>query len=142
MGPNELIAPPYGSIYLDKERKVMGDSTIKTMDFYREAGLEISKDFKELPDHITVELEFMYYLIFKEVEALTKSDLETTNKFIEMQHRFLNSFLGLWINSFCEKIKSGADNEFYKALAEGASVFVMNSFHVEIMTEKLQGVLN
>ncbi len=84
----------------------------------------------------------MYYLIFKEVEALRKSDIETTSRFIEMQHRFLNSFLGLWINSFCEKIKSGTDNEFYKALAECASVFVMNSFPVEIMTEKLQGVLD
>jgi len=142
VGPNKLIAPPYASVYIEKERKVMGDSTIKTMEFYREAGLEISKDFKELPDHVAVELEFMYYLIFKEVEALRKSDIETTSRFIEMQHRFLNSFLGLWINSFCEKIKSGTDNEFYKALAECASVFVMNSFPVEIMTEKLQGVLD
>lgn len=146
VGPNELIAPPYGSVYLDKERKVMGDSTIKTMDIYREAGLEISKDFKELPDHIAVELEFMYYLIFKEVEAFRKSDIETANKFIEIQHRFLNSFLGLWIDSFSENIKNGTDNEFYKALAECASVFVMNSFPasvssatVEIVTEELQG---
>lgn len=142
VGPYELIAAPYGSVYLDKERKVMGDSTIKTMEFYREAGLEISKDFKELPDHIAVELEFMYYLIFKEIEALRKSDIETANKFIEMQNRFLNSFLGLWIDSFCEKIKNGTDNKFYKALAEGTSTFVMNSLNIEIMTEDMQGVSN
>lgn len=140
VGPYELIAPPYGSVYIDKERKVMGDSTIKTMDFYREAGLEISKDFKELPDHIAVELEFMYYLIFKEVEALGSSDIDAARRYAEMQNRFINSFLGLWINDFCEKIKNGTDNEFYKALADCASTFVKNSSSIEIMTEKLQGV--
>jgi len=95
IGPNELIAPPYGSIYLDKGRKVMGDSTIKTMEVYREAGLAINDDFKELPDHIAVELEFMYYLVFKETEALEKSDIDTSHKFIKMQQEFLNLFLGL-----------------------------------------------
>ncbi|MEW6738744.1 MAG: TorD/DmsD family molecular chaperone [Nitrospirota bacterium] len=143
VGPNELIAPPYGSIYLDKERKVMGDSTIKTMELYREAGLAINDDFKELPDHIAVELEFMYYLVFKETEALEKSDIDTAHKFIKMQQEFLNSFLGLWINNFCEKIKNGTDNEFYLALAECVSAFIMNSvIPDEIMSEKAQRVLN
>lgn len=143
VGPNELIAPPYGSIYLDKERKVMGDSTIKTMELYREAGLAINDDFKELPDHIAVELEFMYYLVFKETEALEKSDIDTAHKFIKMQQEFLNSFLGLWINNFCEKIKNGTDNEFYIALAECVSAFIMNSvIPDEIMSEKAQGILN
>jgi TorA maturation chaperone TorD len=143
VGPNELIAPPYGSIYLDKERKVMGDSTIKTMELYREAGLAISDDFKELPDHIAVELEFMYYLVFKETEALEKSDIDTAHKFIKMQQEFLNSFLGLWINNFCERIENGTDNEFYRALARCVSAFIMNSVIPDkIMSEKAQGVLN
>lgn len=143
VGPNELIAPPYGSIYLDKERRVMGDSTIKTMELYREAGLAINDDFKELPDHIAVELEFMYYLVFKETEALEKSDTYTAHKFIKMQQEFLNSFLGLWINNFCEKIKNGTDNEFYRALAGCVSAFIMNSVIPDkFVSEKAQGVLN
>ncbi|BCB96201.1 dehydrogenase [Dissulfurispira thermophila] len=143
VGPNELIAPPYGSVYLDRERRVMGDSTLKTMELYREAGLVISDDFKELPDHVAIELEFMYYLVFKEVEALEKSDMDTAHKFIKMQQEFLNSFLGLWINPFCEKIKEGTDNKFYHSLAECVSVFIMNStIPYEIMNEKAQGVLN
>lgn len=142
VGPNELIAPPYGSIYLDKERKVMGDSTIKTVELYHEAGLEISKDFKELPDHIAVELEFMYYLIFKEVDAIKKSDIVVANKFRDMQHKFLRYFLGLWINSFCEKIKNGTENEFYQSLAECVSAFVINSVSDENVSEKTQGVFS
>ncbi len=127
VGPDMLIAPPYGSVYLDKERKVMGDSTIKTIKFYRDAGLIMSDTFKELPDHIAVELEFMYYLVFKESEALEKSDIDTANKFIKMQQEFLNSFLGLWINNFCEKIKNGTENEFYQALADCVEDFIFNS---------------
>jgi TorA maturation chaperone TorD len=138
VGPNELIAPPYGSVYLEKERRVMGDSTLKTIELYREAGLAISDDFKELPDHITVELEFMYYLIFKEVEAIEKSDLDSALHFIKMQEIFLNRFLGQWIIPFCEKIKEGTENEFYRSLADCVSTFVKNSYPGDNIPEELR----
>ncbi len=39
VGPYKLFAAPYGSVYLDDERKVMGDSTLDVKNRYREAGL-------------------------------------------------------------------------------------------------------
>lgn len=127
VGPSALIAPPYGSVYLDGARQVMGDSTMKVIGMYREAGLSISDDFKELPDHIAVELEFMSYLIFKEIEAFKMSDLDTALKFSEKQNLFLNKYLGKWVFLFCNKIKEGTDNKFYIALADCVSAFIMNS---------------
>ncbi|MDP3016975.1 MAG: molecular chaperone TorD family protein [Deltaproteobacteria bacterium] len=64
VGPYELKAPPYGSVYLGGARRVMGNSTMGVIKLYEETGLVMDKDFKELPDHIAVELEFMYYLIY------------------------------------------------------------------------------
>lgn len=125
--PSELIAPPYGSVYLDNERKVMGDSTMKVIGMYQKAGLSMSDDFKELPDHITVELEFMYYLIFKEIEALEKSEIDTAFHFIRMQQTFLDRFLGRWVGQCCEKIKEGTGNGFYKSLADCLSSFILES---------------
>lgn len=124
VGPNELLAPPYGSVYLDGEKMVMGNSTLKAIRMYEEQGLSIDGEFRNLPDHITVELEFMYYLIFKEVEALEKSRWDAAHDFIKTQGLFFDKFLGRWVKPFCDKIKQGADNEFYASLADCLSVFI------------------
>ena len=76
VGPNELPAPPYGSVYLEEGRKVMGESTARVMEFYKAEGLSMNEQFQNLPDHITAEMEFMYYLAYHEVEALEKNDRE------------------------------------------------------------------
>lgn len=117
LGPYELKAPPYGSVYLDQGRRVMGDSTMGVIKMYQEAGLSIDEDFKELPDHIAVELEFMYYLIYQEVEASENSQLDRASTLRETQGLFLNRFLKPWIPHFCTKIKENTENEFYVALA-------------------------
>jgi TorA maturation chaperone TorD len=126
VGPFELKAPPYGSVYLDGGRRVMGDSTIEVVRIYEKAGMVMDKDFKELPDHIAVELEFMYYLIYKEMEALEKSEKEKALAFGETRNRFFNRFLSPWIPPFCEKIKETTDNHFYIALADCLSIFIAN----------------
>lgn len=128
VGPNELAAPPFGSVYLDGERKVMGDSTMEVIKMYEDQGLSIDREFGNLPDHITVELEFMYYLIYKEIEAFDKSDIATALNFIEIQKLFLNRFLGQWIQPLCDKIREGAGGEFYRTLADCTLSFV-NNFH-------------
>lgn len=124
VGPNELLAPPYGSVYLDGEKTVMGDSTMETIKMYAEQGLSTDSKFGNLPDHITVELEFMYYLIFKETEALEKSQWDTALDYMKTQGLLFDDFLRKWVNPFCDKIKQGADNEFYTSLADCVSAFI------------------
>lgn len=124
VGPYELMAPPYGSVYLDHERRVMGDSTMEVIKIYKEAGLSIDEDFKELPDHVAVELEFMYYLIYQEVEALEKSQLSKALTLKETEELFLNRFLKPWVPRLCERIKASTENEFYIALANCVLVFI------------------
>ncbi len=126
VGPYELKAPPYGSVYLEGERRVMGDSTMEVIRLYKEAGLVMDKDFKELPDHIAVELEFMYYLIYKEVEALEKSEREKALAIRETRNVFFNRFLKPWVLPFSKKIKEATDNHFYIGLADCLSTFIAN----------------
>ncbi len=141
VGPYGLKAPPYGSVYLDKERRVMGDSTIEVIRIYEEAGLTISDDFMELPDHIAAELEFMYFLIFKEIEALERYELYTAIRFLEMQNRFLKRFLWRWIQPFTEKIKKGTENKFYHRLSDCIINFVKNGHLVEDLPELLTDLM-
>ncbi len=127
LGPFEIKAPPYGSLYLDGERRVMGDSTMEVVRFYEDAGLSGSKECRDLPDHIAVELEFMSYLLYQEAEALEKSDFVTALEMIKKQEIFLDRFLGSWIVPFCERIKEATENGFYAALADCASTFVRSA---------------
>ncbi len=138
VGPNELIAPPYGSIYLDGKRRVMGDSTMEVVEIYKNKGLAIDENFKEMPDHIAVELEFMYYLIFREIEALEKSETDKALDFIKTQELFLDKFLARWVKPFCDKIKKGTDNKFYSSLADCLSVFIEKAHVGDVMTEALK----
>jgi TorA maturation chaperone TorD len=138
VGPNELIAPPYGSVYMDDGRRTMGDSTLEAIKIYKDEGLAIDENFKELPDHIAVELEFMYYLIFKETEALEKSETDKALDFIKTQELFLYKFLARWVKPFCDKIKAGTDNEFYNSLADCLSVFIEKARAGEDISEALK----
>ena len=139
VGPYELKAPPYGSVYLDQERRVMGDSTMEVIKIYKEAGLSIDQDFKELPDHIAVELEFMYYLIYQEAEALEKGQSDKALALRETQELFLNRFIKPWVFHFCAKIKESMDSKFYDALANCVSVFIRysNLAHNSVPLESL-----
>lgn len=137
IGPNELLVPPYGSVYLDGEKTVMGDSTMETIKMYEEQGLSMDGEFGNLPDHITVEMEFIYYLIFKEVEALENSQWGAALDFIKTQGLFFDRFLGRWVKPFCDKIKQGTDNEFYTSLAECVSAFIERAHPGDDIPEEL-----
>jgi len=127
LGPFGVIAPPYGSVYLDGKRRIMGDSTMNVIRMYEDEGLSGSVDTRELPDHVAVELEFMSYLVFKEIKALETSDLRAADEAVEKQERFSGEFLRRWIPPFCERIKENTENGFYSALAQCASTFIVNS---------------
>ena len=69
LGPVDTLAKPYGSVWLGGDAPLMQDSTMAVLQLYEEAGFEIDEDFRELPDHIAAELEFLYLLLFREAEA-------------------------------------------------------------------------
>lgn len=124
VGPFKLIAPPYGSVHLEPQRAVMGDSTIDAERRYREAGLDIAKSLNDAPDHIAVELEFLYYLIYKEVEAIGNEQPEDAYEWLRKQQSFLTLHIGAWVSSFAEAVELGAKTDFYRQLAKATQTFV------------------
>jgi TorA maturation chaperone TorD len=128
VGPYKLLAAPYGSVYLDGERKMMGDSTLDIQNRYREAGLGTAGNFKDAPDHIAAELEFMYYLIFKEIEFFSNSDLEAAVGFIRKQNSFLEDHLMAWVPEFVGNVIANAANPFYPNLANATRAFLKANY--------------
>ena len=122
VGPYELLAPPYGSVYLEDKSRVMGDSTVDVGKRYAEEGLNIG--LKEVPDCIAIELEFMYFLIFKEAEAIRISDSGTAASYLKKQKAFLEAHLGIWVSEFAYNVEANAQTTFYKNLARITKSFI------------------
>jgi TorA maturation chaperone TorD len=123
VGPFELTAAPYGSVYAEDSRQLMGETTINTLRFYEDAGLSV--DVKEPPDHIAIELEFMSHLCSKEAESSSAGNHGEAEKFREMQVQFFRTALQ-WVPQFCDSIRKGSDNLFYQSLADCLSRFMVS----------------
>lgn len=117
IGPRELQAPPYGSVYLDEEALVMGASTIDAAARYEKAGLTPEEKFLEPPDHIVTELEFMYFLAHRQVVSGEEG-------YLEDQRQFLADHLGRWITPFSDAIVRAIPHPYYTALARLTEAFV------------------
>ena len=130
VGPYQLSAAPYGSIYLEGERKMMGNSTLDVRKRYRDAGLDTAKTFKDAPDHISAELEFMHYLIYKEIEAFANSDIEKAIAFIQKQKFFLEDHLMAWVPQFVANIIEHAEALFYQYLAKVTESFLQKNYEI------------
>ncbi|MDG5786092.1 molecular chaperone TorD family protein [Evansella sp. AB-P1] len=109
IGPFDVLAPPYSSIYLDSGHQILGESTKYVEKLYRNAGLEISDSFKDLPDHIAAELEFIYYNYFSYIDT-------NEVQFLLNIETFLESHLSLWVAKLNDQIWKRANLEFYKTL--------------------------
>jgi TorA maturation chaperone TorD len=128
VGPFSLLAPPYGSVYLEHSGQVMGNSTVDVRDRYAEEGLDIG--LKEAPDHIAIELEFMYFLIFKAIEAVRNNNPKDAVFYQNKQRAFLETNLGIWVPDFTAKLKESAQTEFYRNLAQSTKSFINNDVNL------------
>lgn len=124
IGPFQLVAPPYGSFYLDDAKTVMGESTGKVSAFYESRGLHLAGDFHEMPDHIAVELEFISFLAHRERGSIAAGDRGEANRFAGLQMSFLDRFLLPWLSPFTRSILEGTESPFYRAIARCTATYV------------------
>lgn len=124
LGPFDIPAKPYGSVYLEGEKVVMGDSTVAVKELYRRGGFDLAEEFREMPDHIAAELEFLYLLIFRENEARRSGVFDQLEKVAALKKEFLLQHLGRWIAPFAEAVRGGAEKPFYRHLADLTEAFV------------------
>jgi putative dimethyl sulfoxide reductase chaperone len=96
IGPGPHRTHPYGSVWMNGDRSVLS--------LYAEGGFEIDESFRELPDHIAAELEFLYLLIYQDAPE-------------SLRQRFLLRHLG-WVWPFTRAMRSGAETAFYRQLAQ------------------------
>jgi DMSO reductase family type II enzyme chaperone len=110
VGASGPPCPLYGGLY--------GGARMKTMEeavrFYHHFGLNLSEDPRELPDHLTTQLEFLHCLAFRETPALKEQG--EPGPYRRAQRDFVARHPGRWVPRLRERIESQEPAPFFGAL--------------------------
>lgn len=103
VGPAAKLAPPWGSVYMDKEGVVFGESTLALRQWMRENGIERIGGNETPEDHIGIMLLLMAWV------ALYKPQLLDD---------YLSQHLLTWSSHFLTQLEGAAKHPFYKGMAQ------------------------
>jgi DMSO reductase family type II enzyme chaperone len=111
VGSSGPPCPLYGGLY--------GGARMKTMEevvrFYNHFGLTLSESPRELPDHVTTELEFLHFLSYREAEALESG--QDPDAYRRAQRDFISRHPGRWIPLLRKRLESESPMSFFLELA-------------------------
>lgn len=108
VGPYALPAPPWGSVYLDKESVLFGDSTLRLRQWLRVNGIEAQREHNEPEDHIGTLLMMTAWLAEQQQQAMVSGLL--------VEH------LLPWAPRYLALLQQHAGHPFYQGLAQLAQV--------------------
>ncbi|WP_165314105.1 TorD/DmsD family molecular chaperone [Vibrio ziniensis] len=103
-GQGEMPCPPWGSVYLDKDNIVFGESTAQYRTFLRDNGLEINSAMKEPEDQFGL-------MMLALSQLLEKGDAEAGMELI-------TEHLMPWGKRYLELLANNEASQYYAILAE------------------------
>lgn len=128
VGPGERLAPPYGSVYLDGQRALLGPSTQDVVRLFAQAGLQKSASLKDAADHVRVELDAMHVVIDRTLAAVAAGDWTAAERLVAVQAALLQNHLSRWVTPFAAAIRAGAATRYHRHVADLLEAFVRQEF--------------
>lgn len=105
-----VTAPLFESCYEYENAPLMGAAAIRMKDFLESAGLDISDDFNEPPDHLCIELELLYFI-------LEKGWKNKKNTSLKEAEAFISKVMLPWLDTFHSKLAAENPDCFYTVSA-------------------------
>ena len=102
IGPEQLIAPPWSSVYLDPESVIFGNSLLDLRNFLRKLQIALTQNETEPEDHIGLMLLLAAYLAESKPELLPE---------------YLSKHLLIWAVHYFDLVAQQTDFPFYQGLA-------------------------
>ncbi|MEG0070925.1 MAG: Tat proofreading chaperone DmsD [Raoultibacter sp.] len=102
IGPAPKPAPPWGSVYTDRECVVFGESCLALRQWMREVGIQRATEEQTPEDHIGILLLLMAWIVQNKPEVLED---------------FLRLHVLPWSSHFLEALTDAAEQPFYEGLA-------------------------
>jgi TorA maturation chaperone TorD len=116
-GPRGHIAP-YESVQTGFDGgELNGSAAASVADFLETAGLSVDREARQLPDHISIELEVMAELARREADGWEAGNGAAVRQCLHQQRDFLDSHLGRWGPEFCRHVQEKAQTTFYGQVA-------------------------
>ena len=120
LGPGKHISP-HESVHHQRDDgqwgQLWGLSTAELKKEIESAGLSYQAEYTGLPDHISVELEFMQQVTLAEEKAWEDGDRNLALVCLEKENEFIEEHLARWVPIFCEKVIKEAELSFYREMA-------------------------
>ncbi|MDY3114778.1 MAG: molecular chaperone TorD family protein [Sutterella sp.] len=140
IGPYRLTVPPYESVWRGNSRVMNNRYSAAVAYSYAELGLGIHTGFREMPDFIGNELEFMYCvgaLYF--AHALEEHD-EERDLLNDMFIRFWQEHLGHWVYTFLSQVQADSSCEFWREWARVLGEGLGQHFAELSLTQHMTGM--
>lgn len=128
VGPFSPIADPFSSVYLDDPDVVMSKSTLHVRELYETMGFTFPLQNKIPDDHLGIELDAYYQLLYIE-------EVKDMDYLFDLRNYFLHEHLNQWVPQFIAK---ALQNEEFNS---EAIVFILHKLKSLLIREtNTQGV--
>ena len=101
----------YGTEYISEHEFQRSNYLADISGFYKAFGLEINND---RPDSLEACLEFMHYLIFKEINAPSQEKAQIC---LDAQRKFFNEYISLMAAKIAQAVIDQGQEDFYRNAA-------------------------
>ena len=127
---------PYESFYTRDDQMIESGGDNPVVQLYNALDFRVELDTARVvsPDHIGVELEFMYMLCVAQKKALEADDKEGVCELLSVQYGFLKDHLLEWAPMFLINAKRESRTPLYHDGAELTLEFMLSDF--EYLNEK------
>lgn len=136
IGPFELPAPPWESIYVQKEPLLFQKCTMDVRKKYQHFGFETADHHFEADDHIGLELDFLYHLNKLCLHSAEEGNLNEVHYLLTEQEKFINQHLLEFAPQFSERVIENANTQFYIGMAKILTHYLQTDS--QVLTEILQ----
>jgi TorA maturation chaperone TorD len=128
---------PYESFYTRDDQMVESGGDNPLLDLYHEFdfSVELAKARVVSPDHIGIELEFMYMLSKAALKAFDSDDKDSLCELFQVQRAFLKEHLLEWVPLFLINAKRESRTPLYHDGTELTLEFLLSD--LEYLTEQL-----
>ena len=113
IGPVSLVAPPWESVYGQKDAMLFQESTLEVRNTYRQFGLLPEGYPHVADDSLALELHFMALLAQRGLDAFYAGKYDDLAADLSGSADFLKKHLLVWVPKFLERMKGAKSNILY-----------------------------
>jgi TorA maturation chaperone TorD len=117
VGPNQLLAAPWESVYTNKDRAVFQRETVSVKNWYLRFDLALATEYNEPADHVGLEFGFLAHLAELTIAASDIRDGAEVKRLIDAQRAFLAHHILPWVPRWANEVIEHARTDFYRGLA-------------------------